>query len=119
MAAFVVGLSISCAIGFAPDVASRVQGHRLLETLRNSVNVFDPAAAAKLRSLPFNSAESRHVLQAQSYMHCCKLRTLLYSRSTMYDCTLLVPSSAIDVARCASAARGNGSEWTNIAQALQ
>lgn len=50
--AFVVGLIISCAVGFAPDVGSRVQGHRLLETLRNSVNVFDPAAAAQLKSLP-------------------------------------------------------------------
>ncbi len=112
--AFVVGLSISCAIGFAPDVASRVQGHRLLETLRNSVNVFDPAAAAKLRSLPFNSAESRHVLHeavVHALLQAPDSAVLAFDDARLH---LLVPSSAIDVARCAAAARGNGSEWTNI-----
>jgi hypothetical protein len=105
--AFVVGLIISCAIGFAPDVASRVQGHRLLENLRNSVTVFDPAAAAKLRSLPVNGAASRRLLDV-TVVHALQQApdeaVLAFYTSLLQ---MITPSSDADVPRCAAFASGN------------
>jgi hypothetical protein len=112
--AFVVGLTISCVIGFAPDASSRVQAHRLLATLRNSVNAFDPVAAAKWMSIPDNTLESRQTLQA-AIAHA--LQQAPDSAVVAFDddrLRLIVPSSETDLARCVSAARGSGSEWTNV-----
>jgi hypothetical protein len=112
--AFVVGLLISCAIGFGPDVASRVQGHRLLETLQNSVKVFDPAAAAKLKSLPVNGAASRRLLDV-TVVHALQQApdeaVLAFYTSLLQ---MITPSSDAEVPQCAAFASGNGSGPKNV-----
>lgn len=103
---FVLGLLVGVPLSLAPEVSSRILGTRLINGLQSSLSSFDPAAAAKLRSVPANSAAFRHELDL-AVVHAIR-RAPDTAVIAFYTSYLRIAAPPTEAHRCASVARGEG-----------